>query len=303
LKKRRRSRAFLYSFVGTLLVLVLLFLAVYETPPEEVTTETIPSTLPQYTAPWGPFVPATALQMGFENFTMIRQANQSIVPDSNVILNITSPSAVIRNADLVYHLDVVVATPNSSYDVLFLKPSSFARVSTLFGGNGQKQDGGAASLFNVTDSSGGSVELSWVGLFPSQRALAFSAGQVSGQQALDIAFDSANGSIPEMISYTSIPQMLYTVGGAEGHFAIGIQNFPGLVSTGLLTLIAVDPLQTYTQTSFVVQFANPSTASAQVQTMKNEYLSSHDFTVYGSNVRAIVLTKSGALEAAVQQVG
>ena len=303
MKKRRRSRAFVYSFVGTILVLVLLFLAVYETPPEEVSTETVPGTLPQYTAPWGPFVPAIALQMGFENFTMIRSANQSILSDSAVLLNITSPAALVRNSDVSYHLDVSVAVPNSTYDVLFLKPSSYTRVSSEFTSPGQSQDGGLASLYNITDSYGGTVELSWVGLFPRQDAIAFSAGQVSGEQTLDIVFDAFNSTIPQMISFTSIPQLLYTVGGASGHFAIGIQNFPGLVSTGLLTLISVDPLPGYTQSSYVVLFANPATANAQIPTMKTDYLPSHDFTVYGSAGKAIVLTKSSDLQGAVLQVG
>ena len=47
-----------------------------------------------------------------------------------------------------------------------------------------------------------------------------------GEQTLDIAFDSVNSTIPQMISFTSIPQLLYTVGGATDHFAIGIQNLP-----------------------------------------------------------------------------
>ena len=288
-----------------MLVLVLLFLAVYETPPEEVSTETVPSTLPHYSAPWGPFVPAIALQVGFDNFTMIRAANQTILPDSSVLLNVTNPSAVVRDSDTVYDLSVSVVTPNSTYDVLFLKASSYARVSSQFTTMGQKQDGGAATLHNVTDSYQGTVELSWVGLFPAQDALAFSAGQIAGAQTLDIVFDSFNSTIAQMISFTSIPQLLYSVGGPGGHFAIGIQNFPGLVSTGVLTLIAVDPLQTYTQTSFVVQFANQATAEAQVTTMKQDYPASHDFTIYtpSSDVKAIVLTKSTGLQAAIQQIG
>ncbi len=305
MKKRRRSRAFLYSFVATLLALVLLFLAVYETPPSQVTTQTIPGSLRPYSAPWGPFVPAIALQMGFENFTMIRDANQTILPNSAVLLNMTDPSSVVRNSDVVYSLDVEVAVPNSTYDVLFLKPSSFARISSAFIAPGQKQDGGAASLYNITDASGGTEELSWAGLFPVQDALAFSPGQVTGEQTLDIAFDSVNSTIPQMISFTSIPQLLYTVGGATNHFALGIQNYAGLVSTGELTLISVDPLQNYVQTSFVVRFADAATASAQLPTMKHDYFASHDFIIYNpdGDVKAVVLGNSSSLEDAVRQVG
>ena len=303
MKKRRRSRAFLYSFAGTLLVLILLFVAIYESPPAEVTTQSVPANLPQYSATWGPFVPAIALQMGFENFTMIRDANQSILLGGDILLNMTAPPAVVENSDVMYHLDVSVAVPNSTYDVFFLKPASYARISLQFNVPGQSQDGGAASLYQITDAYGGTEEISWVGLFPNQDAIAFSAGQVAGEQTLDIAFDTMNSTIPQMISFTTIPQMLYSVGGTTGHFALGIQNFPGLVSTGLLTLISVDPLQAYTQSSFVVQFTSPSIATAQVPTMKADYLASHDFTVYGSDVKAIVLTKSSGLQAAVEQVG
>ena len=284
-------------------MLVLLFLAVYETPPAEVSTQSVPGTFPIYSAPWGPFVPAIALQMGFQNFTMIRDSNQSILQGGNVLLNMTAPPAVVENSDVLYHLDVSVAVPNSTYDVLFLKPASYARVSFQFNVPGQSQDGGRASLYQITDAYGGTEEISWVGLFPNQDAIAFSAGQVAGEQTLDIAFDTVNSTIPQLISFTSIPQLLYTVGGVSGHFAIGIQNFPGLVSTGLLTLVAVDPLQTYTQTSFVVQFASPATATAQVPTMKTDYRASHDFSLYGADVKAVVLTNSSSLEDALLQVG
>jgi len=157
----------------------------------------------------------------------------------------------------------------------------------------------------VSDVITGPIELGCLGLFPAQNAVAFSAGQVAGAQALDIAFDTYNSTIAQMISFTSIPQLLYTVGGPQGHYAMGIQNFPGLVNTGLLTLIAVDPLPSYAQTSFVVQFANPATAKAQLQTMKTDYLTSHDFTVYSNApyLKAVVLTKLTGLQAAVAQVG
>jgi hypothetical protein len=305
LKKRRRSRAFIYGFAGTFLVLILLFLAIYETPPAEVATESLPGTIPKYTAPWGPFVPAIALQMGFENFTMIKDANQSVLPLTAVVLNVTNPVAVIRNSDIQYHLDVAVSSPNTTYDVVFLKAASYARVSSAFTEAGQAQDSGHAVLYNVTDEGVGTIEIGYVGLFPEQNAVAFSPGQVEGAQALDIAFDTYNSTIAQMISFTSIPQLLYTVGGTGGHYAIGIQNFPGLVRTGLLTLIAVDPLPSYAQISFVVQFANPATASAQLQTMKTDYLTSHDFTVYSNApyIKAVELTSSAGLQGAVAQVG
>ena len=59
------------------------------------------------------------------------------------------------------------------------------------------------------------------------------------------------------------------------------------------------------QTSFVVQFADATTASAQLPTMKHDYFASHDFVIYNpyGDVKAVVLGNSSSLEDAVRQVG
>lgn len=305
MRKYRRSRVFLISFIGTIALLSssLAYLYYSVNVSQGIEKIELPSPVPSYSSVWGKYVPYDALQVSFENLTRIREFNSSIPPINNV-LQIVSPSISITTQDISAIESVVLSNPNVTLDILFIKRDRFASILQEFKKEGQfPVKIWDATLYYVTRELSTGRELGWLGVIPLDSAIAFSSGSYDAKKAISISLAVANKTIDSIISREEVKEMLYTVGGADNHLAIGIQNFAGVVRTSEMTITAVDIIKGNVRISYIVHFRNQEYAYSQISYVKSVYLSARIFKLYGSNILAIEEQPLSKLEASVRLVG
>src|SRR2546428_6980762 len=131
---KKRSRAFVYSFLITFFSLAGLAFFLY-TNSEPVQVSHLPSNIPPYHPVWGKYVPSDAVYVSFVNYTMITSTNSSLPPPGELV-RLSSPRLTINQSDVRFLVEVTLATPNVTLDVVFLKPSSFTTLTNTFDGQG-----------------------------------------------------------------------------------------------------------------------------------------------------------------------
>jgi hypothetical protein len=300
-RRRRRPRAFAISFAVTILVLSTLFGVLY-LQQFAIPTAPLPKEIPQYVSLWGNYVPFDAVLTSFQNLTMIRTANSSI-PRNAKILDIVTPRVQLNNSEVNSFLSVVLSRPNATADIAFVGSKPFAELAGIASQAVPGSVIGNAKLYFVTDIlTNKSVASGWMAIIPDDKAIAFSSGQITGKDAISEVLGVRNGSIPSILSRVDIRQMLYIVGGVGGHFSLGIQNFPGVVRSGQMTLISVDSVSPGIAIKYVVGFSDSSAAISQYGAVKSAYLGARTFRVYDSYVLAVDDEPLSALEGAVRLV-
>jgi len=301
-RKRRRPRAFAISFAVTILVLSslagVLYLQQFAIP-----SAPLPKEIPQYQSLWGNYVPFDAVLTTFQNLSMIKSFNSSILRNAR-ILDVVAPRVQLNNSELNSLVSMVLRSPNATVEIAFVSTRPFADLAKIAS---QAVPGiviGDAKLYFVTNVlTNRSVATGWMAIIPDDQAIAFSSGQITGRDAITEVLGVRNGSISSILSRLDIRQMLYIVGGVAPHFSLGIQNFPGVVRSGQMTLISVDAVSPGIAVKYVVGFSDPGTAISQYGAVKRAYLGARTFRVYDSFVLAIDAEPLSALEGAVRVVG
>lgn len=263
----------------------------------------LPENLPSYDALWGRYAPSNALSVTFENLTMLHAVNSSLPPEK-VVLHVISPEILLSNSEVKAIVSITLASPNATVDVAFVGKPAFERFSQLLAKDGQSPTNfGDSTLYEVRVDPGTNMQPGWVAVVPRNNAIAFSAGTADARSAVTESLNVLYGSSPSILSRKDVTQMLYTVGGGGGHLGIQVQNFPGVVRTGEATLVSVDAVGGSVQVSYVVEFTDSKTASAQYGAVKSAYLPSHQFTIYDNFVKAVEYQPISAVEAAIRLVG
>jgi hypothetical protein len=220
-----------------------------------------------------------------------------------VLFQIISPKLELKNSEIKSVISIVFASPNVTLDIAFVGQTTFDRFSRTLAEQGELPvNVGDSTLYEVRVNPGPNIQLGWLAVIPRDHAIAFSAGTGSARTAITESLSVLNGGSPSILTRKDVNQMLYTVGGAAGHLGIQVQNFPGVVRTGEMTLVSVDATGGSAQVSYVVKFADSQTASSQYGAMKSAFLSSHQFTIYGNYVKAVEYQPISAVEGAVRLV-
>ncbi|MBI3840585.1 MAG: hypothetical protein HY297_01280 [Thaumarchaeota archaeon] len=285
-RRKKQPRTRMVSFVATLSILTALLAGTYAyIYLNSVPVRHLPSEVPAYEPIWGKYVPQSTIQVGFLNYTHLRQANSSL-PFAATILRLSAPSVVLTSADAVYFETMVFEIPNSTLDIAFLTQAKFAAVSEEFEGvSGFGIKFGNDTLYAVQDVASGKPVLGWLGLIPEDRAVAFVAGLNDAKAILITALDVPNHASSSMADLLDVRQMLWVTGGAY-HVSIGIQNFTGEISQSHKVLTTVDVSGQRVNVTRVVQFPDAATAYAQYGAVREGYKSATNVVVYDAFVRA-----------------
>ncbi len=263
----------------------------------------LPGNIPNYDAVWGRYTPSNAVSVSFENLTMLHAINSSLPPEK-VILQVISPEILLKNSEVKAIASITLVSPNATVDVAFVGKATFERFSQILAKGGEfPANFGDSTLYEVRVNPGPNIQLGWIAVIPRDNAIAFSPGAGGAKSALTESLSVVYGISPSILSRKDVTQMLYTAGGSGGHLGIQVQNFPGVVRTGEATLVSVDAVGGSAQITYVVEFPNPETASAQFGAVKSAYLSSHQFTIYDNFVKAVEYQPISAVEAAIRLVG
>jgi hypothetical protein len=293
-KKKKGGRHLIsISFFVTFLILVGIYAAFYlSAVGTHIDVEHLPQNIPPYSSFWARYVPADVEQLGLQNFTKIHDLNSSF-PPQNTLLTLIKPPETISSGDVNYFLSMEFAQPNASLDITFMKPSAYLNFQAALEGSGNfGQQYRNATLYNLAVSSAGTNSssafiLGWLALFPQDDAVGFAPGTSEAQQVVQLSEDSAaNPTTQSILSRTDITQSLYTVGGITDQVAFGVENFPGVVRSGEMTVTSVDSSGAYLYVKNVVTFANSSAAMAHYSDVTHAYLGSQKFVVYDSLVLA-----------------
>jgi hypothetical protein len=300
--KSRRSRTFLYSFAITLVILSALLIFLYNSP-SEIQVRHLPDNIRRYEAFWERYVPSDALLVGFKDFIALRSVNSSL-PPNEVLIDMVTPRATLNSEEVNYILTVVLQIPNATVDIAFVKPSSFTKFEQLFAKEGQfPVNVGDSTLYSVRYRFRNTLELGWTAIIPDDKAIAFARGTASAKEAITESLRVLQGDLPSILSREDINQMLYIAGDSANHLGLQIQNFPGVVRTGEMTLIAIDAIGGSVQISYVIKFSNPEIALSQYQTVKSAHLSARQFAIFDSYVEAIEYQSISSVEEAIKLVG
>jgi hypothetical protein len=298
-KRRRRGRAFVVSFVLTLAFLsgVVVFTLFYN---PGISNIPLPARIPAYQAAWARYAPEGALQVSFYNYSLIRQLNSSTLPQGTALV-LVRPNASFSEDSIRALVTVEYALPNESIDVAFLDRSAFQSFSALVSGNSSA--GTQPSLHFVQISQSGRITAGWLALVPTGGVVEFGTGFSAAQQAINSSLQASNGTINSILQSPDVTQMFYIAGGPDGHVSVGIQNFPGVVRTGQMTLIAVDAVGGQVHVSYVVKFQDDSTARSQLDYMKSSYLSAQTFTEHDQFLQAVETDPFSSLQGDMRLVG
>jgi len=301
-RRQPRTRIFLASFVVVFALLVGagFFVAYLTTQP---VVRHLPPTVPAYRSALTLYAPADALQFTFRNYTAVRALNSSLYTQGSLFTALT-PAYTLHVADVGSLISVVFSEPNATVDVALVSPSVFASFYSLVGTSGPSPvvEGGARLYFTQIVGTSGFVS-GWLLAIPSRDAIGFSQGASSARTVIERVLGVGNGTVPSLFSRTDADQMFYVLGGPDRHLAFTFENFPGLVSTGEITLQTVDLNRSMVQSSYLVKFADPETALSQFDFVKAEYFTGQYFAVYDQYVLALKAQPLSGLFGAVQSVG
>ncbi len=263
----------------------------------------IPSQLPKYGGLLGRYAPSDALQVSYDNLTAIRAINGTVLSNKR-FLSLTEPHVALNTGEMSSRLAISLSKPNASVEAGFLTSDAFRGVATAFSTTSAPSVRfGNFTLYSVADANASARKAYWVTLIPEDMAVAYSPGALPARDALEQIIGVHNGSLSSILANQNIDRMLYAVNGPQGHLALGIQNFPGVVRNGQATLIAVDAGQQAEQISYVVRFLDPTQAAAQTGAVKSAYISAHQFVRYDELVKAVEIQPVSNLRLALGVVG
>jgi len=271
-------------------------------PPSSVPEYTLPSKLPSYNAAWAKYVPSNILGVSVINYSLIRQLNSSAVP-AVTLLQLVSPAASVT-PDMVNALvSVTYQTPNATVDFIYLTKPSFGQFAVPVAQAFSQNLGSKSMLVYAVNRVGNGSSAGWLALIPSDNIVAFANGGSSAKTAISLSLEASNGTISNILQTTDVKQGAYIVNGTENHLSFAIQNFPGLVRTGNMTIISVDAVANSIDVSYVVKFPDSATANSQVDYMRTSYLSASSFSQYDQYLEATEHRPFSQMQFAVRLVG
>jgi len=302
-RKKSKRGGVVLGFALTVGTLSLLVLILVETNPG-ITMVQMPDQVPSYSGLFQRYVPSDALQVSFDNLTVIRSINQTVI-SRQPLFELDTPHVSIGTEAVGSRLTVGLSTPNASVTIVTMDAGSFSNLTAALTGAGNTiptESVGNLTVYAAAGTLAGEIQAYWLTLIPGDRALVYSPGANDAFQAIGHIINVYRGA-PSILTRTDVNRMLYTVNGTQGHLALGIQNFAGTVRTGNATLISVDANHDYASISYVVKFADANQASAQVGAVKAAYISAHEFFRYGELVKAVETQPLSQLKVAIGLVG
>ncbi|HUH82413.1 MAG TPA: hypothetical protein VLX33_00885 [Nitrososphaerales archaeon] len=297
-KKRESKKPFIAGFVVTIAVLVggtigLLYL----NPPVPVNHI---GSVPEYSPMWAKYVPASAVQFGFENYTGIRLYNSSYPTQYKFLLDISDVGVELKSTSINSVLSVTLDKPNESVAFAFVNQGAWNNFTDAFSKVGFAVTViGDNSLYYVRNAEQGQFQYGWIALIPGDRGIAFALGDTDAKSALSICLEVTQSD--SWISTLNVRQMLYLVNGTQ-HLAVGIQGFPGVLPEANNTLTAVDDTGSQVLIRRVLQFQNATMALQKYDLVRQDYLNSRQFGVYDSYVKATEYEAQNDLIGAVRLV-
>ena len=299
-KKRKESKKpFVVGFVVTVVVLFsLAFGLLFYSPPLTVTH--ISGPIPEYNPMWAKYVPGSAIQFGFENYTAIRAYNSSYPTQYTILLNIIDLNVSLPKTNINSVLSVTLTKPNESVAFAFVNGAAWnnftsAAEKTKYAATYVGND----SLFYVRNAERGTFQYGWLALVPADHAVAFALGDAQAKAALQIVLQTTQAD--SLLSKQSVRTMLYLVNGTD-HLAVGNQGFPGVISQANSTLTVVDDTGSQVLIRRVLAFGSTDTAVSQYNTVRQNYLNSRIFGVYDSFVKATEYEAQNDLVGAIRLV-
>lgn len=283
-KKGSSRRSVAFGFIVTVAVLFGLFFGLIALRPT-VTVNHLPSSIPEYSSFWGNFVPSDALQSWFENYTAIRLYNSSYPTQFSTLLSVTQPKVSLGAGAIDSVLSVTLSQPNESVAFAFVNPQAFNNFTTAFSQlSYEAVSVGPDTMYGLVQNEfQGQPQDGWVGLIPQYRGIAFAVGSLDAKQALQICLEVQSSD--SIMSKLNVRQMFYIANGTNGHLAIGIQAFPGIIPSGNNTMTVIGVSGGNTVVDHIIEFNNTSTAVSEYSTAQTDYRGSA-FTVYDSYIQA-----------------
>ena len=272
------------GFAVTVGILFSLFFGLILVRPG-IPTFTLPTSIPQYSAEWGPYIPANTLLFGWENYTAIREYNASYPTQYSVLFNILDLNLKLRPAAINSVITVSFAQPNESIAFAFVNQAAFDNFTTALVPFGPSAvQAGSNSMYYVRNNLNGQIQFGWLGIIPASRGIAFVVGNAGAKEALTNCLTLKPGN--SLISETGVRRMLYIANGTSGHLALGVQQFPGVVPAANSTMTVVDHSGSQVEIRRILEFNSTNDAVGQYDNVKNGYLNSNQFAVYSSYVLA-----------------
>jgi hypothetical protein len=266
-------------------------------------TKHIPSTFPTYGGIIGSYAPADVQQVSYDDFSGIRAINKSAIANAT-FLSLKEPKLVLSLAEVNARIGISLSQPNATVQVMFLTSSSFERASLAFNSTSLPYSKvGPSRLFSVADFSGGTPTATWLTLIQIDHAVAFSPGAIPAFDALSQVLEVQGRTRSSILSRQDVQRLFYPVDGTANHLAIGIQNFPGAVTTGQMTLVSVDQADIALKISYVVKFMDSGQAQAQAGYVKKVYLGAQEYISYDEFIQVIEAQPTASLREAIALVG
>jgi len=300
-RRKRGGRRVLISFLATVTTLfVIVFVALNLAP--GVPTYHIPSNIPTYGGVLATYAPIDSLQVSLDNLTAVRALNKTALGNTR-FLNILDPQVSLTTAEMNVRISIALAQPNSTVNVALLRSEGYVTIDDAFRSFVQPPTMiGNLSAYSVADNATGQKLGYWLTLVPNRRAVIFSQGALEALSGIRRIVGVMNGTVNSILSNVDVARMVYVVNGTN-HLALGIQNFPGVVRTGLGTLISVDSKGQSLEITYVIRFNGTATATSQVKTVKADFLAARQFAIYDELVKAIEVQPLSSLRNAVALVG
>jgi hypothetical protein len=299
-RKRESRKPIVLGFTVTVAILFSLFFGLILIRPG-IPMYTLPSTIPQYSAIWGNYIPSNVLLFGWENYTAIRQYNSSYPTQYSVLFDILDISVQLRPAAINSVITVSFAQPNESISFAFVDQAAFNNFTTALAPDSSTAvPVGSDSMYYVRNDHLGDIQFGWLAVIPADRGIAFAVGSSDAKQALMecLTVKPSNALISDM----NIRRMLYVTNGTEGHLALGVQHFAGVIPAANSTLTVVDHTGSQVEIRRVLEFNDTNIAIQQYSNVKNSYLDAHAFAVYSSYVLATEYEANADLPGAVRLV-
>jgi hypothetical protein len=256
--------------------------------------------VPSYTGVLGEFAPSNALQVSYNNFTAVREINSTALPLGNY-LNFTRPSVSVTTQSIEQRVSVVLSVPNATVDITLMDSVPLDNLQASFSASlTPAAHAGSHDLYMATALVNRTVVQTWVAFVHSPDALIFCSSSGTAEAAMSQVLSVFDGSTPSLLSNTVTGRLLDVANGTDGHLGVSIQNYAGVVTTGQMTLITIDNLNTSLSVNHFVAFSNQSEAQSQIDYFKRVYIGSEKFESYDD---VLVAIQSQPLKSLVEAIG
>lgn len=303
-RTKKRGNHIGLAFLATIAILALLvggFYLIGGLGPG-VPVRSIPQSFPPYAGLIGKFAPENSLVVSYDNLSAVRAINSSAL-GSQVFLNLIEPPLVLQTGQINVRISMGLSNPNASVNIALLSNGAFQSAVDAFAKtNLSPTVYGGFNIYSVADKTIVNETAYFIVLLPLDHGIIFSPGATPALYGTESVISVYNGGASSILTRTDVQRMLYTVNGTR-HLALGFQNFPGEVRSGLGTLITVDNTNTSLKINYVVKFPDSATAQSQVGTVRTDYLAARYFAVYDELVRGTETQPLSGLRAAVGLVG